>query len=245
MNQTLEAMARAIFKSWFVDFDPVRKGLEPFPQTLWDSRLGWLPSGWNVGSFLDMVEVIGGGTPKTTVPEYWGGGIPWFSVADAPLGGDVFVIATQENISEVGLASSAARLLPFGATIITARGTVGKIALVGEPMAMNQSCYGLIGRAPFFTYFSTQRLLATLRQRVHGSVFDTITRDTLTGVEVVIPPGDLMLEFDRVVSPSLMRVLANLKENRILAAIRDALLPKLLSGEVRVKQAEKMVGEVV
>jgi type I restriction enzyme S subunit len=225
MNQTLEAMARAIFKSWFVDFD-----LHP-------GSIKSLPPNWKMGSFLELVEVIGGGTPKTAVQEFWGGDIPWFSVADSPSDSDVVVVDTANN--------SATRLLPFGTTILSARGTVGNLALTGAPMAMNQSCYGLVGKGeygPFFTYFSTKMLIDTLRQRTHGSVFDTITRDTLAGVQVVIPPAQLAAEFDRVAGPLLSRVLNNLHESRTLAALRDTLLPKLISGELRIGDAERFIG---
>lgn len=223
MNQALEAIARAMFKSWFTGDRPQ-------------------------GCLLDVLDVVGGGTPETGNAAYWGGGIPWFSVGDSPAEGDVFVVSTEKSISVQGLESSAAQILPFGATIVTARGTVGKLALVGEPMAMNQSCYGLIGKGgygPFFIYFTMKSVISTLKQRTHGSVFETITRNTLAGVEVEVPPAKAAVEFEVLVAPYMKRILVNLKENETLAALRDTLLPKLLSGEIRIKQAEKMVGEAV
>lgn len=253
MNQTLEAMARAIFKSWFVDFDPVRakaEGRDPglpadiaalFPDSFEDSEVGEIPKGWSIRLFSEIVQIIGGGTPKTTVAEYWGADIPWFSVVDAPADSDVFVINTDKTISQAGLDNSAARLLPVGATIISARGTVGKVALVGVSMAMNQSCYGLRGieAGPAFTYFATRTLVSLLQQHGHGSVFNTITRDTLAGVSSIAPPEAVLDAFEPVVAPFLQRIKCNLLESRTLAAMRDALLPKLLSGEIRVKDAEK------
>jgi type I restriction enzyme, S subunit len=149
MNETLEAMARALFQSWFVDFDPVHaktEGRDPglpkdladlFPDHFEHSELGQIPAGWWVHPFSAMVEVIGGGTPKTSVSEYWDGNIPWFSVADAPSESDVFVISTEKCITRKGIENSSARLLPEGTTIISARGTVGKLALVGTPMTIN------------------------------------------------------------------------------------------------------------
>ncbi|MFD2270836.1 restriction endonuclease subunit S [Undibacterium arcticum] len=126
---------------------------------------------------------------KTSIPEYWGGDIPWFSVVDAPATTDVFVIDTAKHISVQGLNNSSTKLLAEGTTIISARGTVGRLALVGREMAMNQSCYGLRGKADdaYFTYFSTYRLVESLKQRSHGSVFDTITTDTMRGVFVIYP----------------------------------------------------------
>ena len=178
-NATLEAIAQALFKSWFVDFDPVRakmQGRTPegmnkataalFPDALEESELGLVPKGWRVQSFRDTIHITGGGTPKTSNPEFWGGDIPWFSVVDAPNASDVFVVDTEKRITKAGLQGSSTKLLPTGTTIISARGTVGRLALTGRPMAMNQSCYGLHGRAgdTYFTYFSVKRLVEQLKQ---------------------------------------------------------------------------------
>jgi len=248
MNETLEAMARSIFNSWFVDFDPVcaksegRNSALPkhiadlFPASFEDTELGEIPKGWKVRPFSTAVEIIGGGTPKTNVDEYWNGDIPWFSVADAPNENDVFVIDTKKKINQTGIDHSATRILPIGTTIISARGTVGKVALVGVPMTMNQSCYGLqgTGAGPYFTYFATRQLVVALKQRSHGSVFDTITRDTMAGVAVVVPSRAELNIFEALVAPQMERIRHNLIESRTLAALRDALLPKLISGELRI-----------
>src|SRR5690606_18527750 len=137
----------------------------------------------------NTVHVSGGGTPKTSIPEYWNGDIPWFSVVDAPAATDIWVLDTEKHISEKGVNESSTKPLPIGTTIISARGTVGRLALTGKVMAMNQSCYGLRGKAndTYFTFFRTKRLVDTLKQHSHGSVFDTITRDTLQRVIVVYP----------------------------------------------------------
>ena len=220
-NATLEAIAQALFKSWFVDFDPVHArargeqpaGLAPevaalFPDSFEESALGMIPRGWRVLSFTETIDVIGGGTPKTSISEYWNGDIPWFSVVDAPATTDVFVIETEKHITCEGLNKSSTKLLPVGTTIISARGTVGRLALVGQAMAMNQSCYGLSGKAGdvYFTYFSTHRLVETLKQRTHGSVFDTITRDTLAGVSVVYPQTIVITAFEETIAPVMERI---------------------------------------
>jgi type I restriction enzyme S subunit len=256
MNATLEAMARALFKSWFVDFDPVRAkaaGRQPagmdaetaalFPDGFQDSALGEVPRGWMAAPYDDVIEIISGGTPKTSIAEYWGGNIPWFSVVDAPNPSDVYVIDTEKRITPAGLENSSTCVLPAGTTIISARGTVGKLALTGVAMAMNQSCYGLRGKATFgqfLTYFTTQGVVSTLLQRTHGSVFNTITRDTFKTVEVVVPSHVVARTFEQRVKPYMHRILNNLLESRTLAALRDALLPKLLSGEIRVRAKGEM-----
>lgn len=247
MNETVEAMARALFKSWFVDFDPVRAKAEGrdtglpkdiadlFPDEFEDSERGEIPKGWKVKSFVETVEVIGGGTPKTTVPEYWNGSIPWFSVVDAPDESEVWVVDTEKKITPEGVENSSTKVLPKGTTIISARGTVGRLALVGIPMAMNQSCYGLrriVPETELFTYFSTRTLVGTLQKHAHGSVFDTITRETLAGVLVVMPGENLLRVFETKATPLVEGIRSRLLETQCLAKIRDALLPVLMSGSV-------------
>lgn len=253
MNEALEATARALFKSWFVNFDPVRAKVEGrdsglpqaisdlFPDSFEDSKLGEIPRGWEVERFADTIEIVGGGTPKTSIAEYWDGDIPWFSVVDAPTDSEVWVLNTEKKVTRAGVENSSTRVLPVRTTIISARGTVGRVALVGVPMAMNQSCYGLRGLSGtqgYFNYYSTRELVARLQQHAHGSVFDTITRDTFAGVSVVAPPSELVEHFEKRVGPSLDRIRAGLLEACTLIALRDMLLPKLISGELRVKNAD-------
>ena len=256
MNETLEAMARALFKSWFVDFDPVRakaEGRDPglpkpladlFPDSFEDSALGDIPKGWSVERFADTVNIIGGGTPKTAVPDYWDGEIPWFSVVDAPNNSDVWVVDTAKKITREGIENSSTRILSVGTTIISARGTVGRVALVAVPMAMNQSCYGLRGKfgaRGSFTYYTTRELVTRLQQHAHGSVFDTITQDTMAGVSLASPPAALIEIFETRAGPVLERIRASLFDSQTLAALRDSLLPRLISGELRVKAAERLM----
>ena len=247
-NTTLESIVQALFKSWFIDFDPVRAKMEGctpegmdeataalFPDSFEESELGLVPRGWQALSFTETIDVIGGGTPKTSISEYWNGEIPWFSVVDAPSATDVFVIDTEKHITNVGLNSSSTKLLPVGTTIISARGTVGRLALVGRAMAMNQSCYGLRGKVgdTYFTYFSTRRLVETLKQRTHGSVFDTITRDTLAGVSVVYPSDEIIDVFEKTLDSVMERIKGNLVQAQTLVTLRDTLLPRLISGQLR------------
>ena len=255
-NATLEAIAQALFKSWFVDFDPVRAKMEGrapegmdeataalFPDALEESELGWVPKGWNTQTFRDTINIIGGGTPKTSNAAFWGGEIPWFSVVDAPNAKDVFVVDTDKHITEAGLNGSSTKLLPTGTTIISARGTVGRLALTGRPMAMNQSCYGLLGKAgdAYFTYFSTTRLVEQLKQRAHGSVFDTITQDTFSGVMVSYPTREMIAAFEVSVEPLMLRLRENLLHSGTLATLRDTLLPRLISGQLRLPEAQALV----
>lgn len=189
-------------------------------------------------SFRETIQIIGGGTPKTSNPDFWGGDIPWFSVVDAPAITDVFVVDTEKHITEAGLNGSSTKLLPAGTTIISARGTVGRLALTGCPMTMNQSCYGLRGLAgdSYFTYFSTKRLVEQLQQRAHGSVFDTITQETFAGVPVCFPHESFINAFEGNVEPLMLRIRKNLMQAQTLATLRDTLLPRLISGQLRLPE---------
>ncbi|WP_311568643.1 restriction endonuclease subunit S [Photobacterium arenosum] len=247
VNQTLEQMAQAIFKSWFVDFDPVKakmNGEQPegmdaataslFPEKLVESELGLIPEGWKVSSLSELIKLTGGGTPKRSEEKYWNGDIPWFSVKDVPSGSNVFVVDTDEKITELGLNKSSTKLLPKGTTIITARGTVGKLALVGTDMCMNQSCYGIRGIevGDYYNYFNLKEAVSTLQRNTHGAVFDTITTKTFETYSMAFSGTELANEFDALVAPLLQKIEANVRQNIELAKLRDTLLPKLLSGEI-------------
>ena len=265
-SETLEAMARALFKAWFVDFEPVRAKLEGrwrrgeslpglpahlydlFPDRLVESVLGEIPEGWEVQPLSEVLTIIGGGTPKTSVEEYWGGDIPWFSVVDTPSASDVFVVATEKSITKKGLASSSARLIPKGTTIISARGTVGNLAIAGREMTFNQSCYGLRGTGnvgDYFVYLTAQQMVGQLKSMAHGSVFSTITRQTFEAIQRPVPPPGVLASFEESVAVWFDSILSSVEESRTLAQLRDTLLPMLISGELRVPDAERIVGVAV
>ncbi len=138
----------------------------------------------------EIMDLVGGGTPKTSEPEYWDGDIPWLSVKD--FNNDKrYVYTTEKTITQKGLENSSTKLLKKDDTIISARGTVGEMAMIPFPMAFNQSCYGLRAKPqivdPVFLYYLVKHNVHILKKNTHGSVFDTITRDTFDGIEVEIP----------------------------------------------------------
>lgn len=138
----------------------------------------------------EIMDLIGGGTPKTSVPEYWNGDIPWLSVKDFN-NDNRYVYVTEKKITQEGLENSSTKLLKKDDIIISARGTVGEIAMIPFSMAFNQSCYGLRAKPgivdPVYLYYLVKHNVHILRKNTHGSVFDTITRDTFDGIEVNIP----------------------------------------------------------
>lgn len=256
-NRTLEAMARAIFQSWFVDFDPVKakaasrtpSGLAAhFPDSFIDSPLGPIPNGWRVGSILEIADLLSGGTPKTSEPSYWDGQIPWASAKDVSQCGEAFLIDTERTITEVGLENSATQVIPALSSVVVARGaTTGRLTMFGDDIAMNQTCYALRCKlkTPRFLYLLLRHEIDAIVRTAHGSVFDTITTATFRASKVCIPASQLIEALEKRIAPMFDQLLGTLRQSRTLAALRDALLPKLISGELRVPDAERIVGRVV
>lgn len=252
MNETLEAMVRAIFKSWFVDFEPVRAKAERrnpglpkplanlFPDSFLDSELGEIPRGWIAGPILKHASLLSGGTPKTDRPMYWNGNILWASAKDVSQCGQTFLITTERTITNKGLEESATQLIPPLCAVVVARGaTTGRMVLFGREMAMNQTCYALASTTstPFFLYCQLRQETDALVHAAHGSVFDTITTSTFANSKVVLPQKPVLEAYEKMVSPLFLRILRNSEESGTLTVLRDTLLPKLISGELRVKAA--------
>ncbi len=260
MNETLEAMARALFKSWFVDFGPVRakaEGRDPglpepladlFPDSFEDSELGEIPRGWTVGPILEHARLMSGGTPKTDRPEYWDGPIWWASAKDVSQSSGSILVDTERTITARGLDESATQMIPAFSSVVVARGaTTGRMVLFGRDMAMNQTCYALATttKTPFALYCRLRVAIDALVHAAHGSVFDTITTSTFASSRIVLPTRPALIAFEERATPAFQRVLGSICESHTLSALRDGLLPKLISGELRVEDAERFVERAV
>ena len=178
----------------------------------------------------ELMNVIGGGTPKTSKPEYWNGDIPWLSVKD--FNNDFrYVYQTEKSITRDGLEHSSTKMLDKGDMIISARGTVGEIASIPYPMAFNQSCYGLKAKCDLITsdflYYLIKHNIAILKQQTHGSVFDTITRDTFDGIEVDIPDLDEQKEIASLLSDLDAKIELNTKINNNLEQQAQAIYQQM------------------
>ena len=183
--------------------------------------------------FTSLIHVLGGGTPKTGTPEFWNGDIPFFTPKDV---GSPYTFQTEKMITTTGLEHCNSRLYPENTTFVTARGTVGKVSLAGKPMAMNQSCYALASDSidPILVYFYTLRAVDSLKHKASGAVFDAIvTRDFETEVVSVIPETESKAIL-ALIAPMMRAIHSNAEGSIRLAALRDALLPRLMSGEIDV-----------
>lgn len=225
-NKTLESMAETLFRQWF-DVDSNDE--------------------WQEKNVLDIFTLVGGGTPKTSVSEYWTDEIPWISGGDISAAHQGYLYSTEKSISLAGLQNSSAKLLPKNSTVISARGTVGKYALLARDMAFSQSNYGIvskIGNYPFFIYLLVGFIVDDLLTAAYGSVFDTITTRTFESVNLKFPSLNSIEKFNEEISPIFSKKETNTQQIKTLETLRDTLLPKLMSGEVRVQYAEEKLESV-
>ncbi|EBU2204368.1 restriction endonuclease subunit S [Salmonella enterica] len=225
-NKTLESMAETLFRQWF-DVDSNDE--------------------WQEKNVLDIFTLVGGGTPKTSVAEYWTDEIPWISGGDISAAHQGYLYSTEKSISLAGLQNSSAKLLPKNSTVISARGTVGKYALLARDMAFSQSNYGIvskIGSYPFFIYLLVGFIVDDLLTAAYGSVFDTITTRTFESVNLKFPSLNSIEKFNEEISPIFSKKETNTQQIKTLETLRDILLPKLMSGEVRVQYAEEKLESV-
>ena len=192
---------------------------------------------WEETTLYDSIQLIGGGTPKTTVPEYWDENIKWLAGGDIASNHKGFVMKTEKNISDKGLNNSYTKLLPKYSTVISARGTVGKYCMLSEPMAFSQSNYGIVPKFKdcfFFTYLLVAYSVGELQSAAYGSVFDTITTNTFKEHRIKLPGNNEIEAFNQKMLPYFEKNLNNQIQINQLTKLRDTLLPKLMSGEVRV-----------
>jgi type I restriction enzyme S subunit len=265
MSETLETMARALFKSWFVDFDPVRAKMEGrwqrgqslpglpahlydlFPDRLVDSELGEIPEGWGVKSIGDLAEVVGGSTPKTECAEFWDGGTHhWVTPKDLSGLSMPVLLDTERKITDAGLAQISSGLLPRGTVLLSSRAPIGYLAIAEVPVAVNQGFIAMKPRQGVSNLFLLRWARAAhdeILSHANGSTFLEISKASFRPIRVVTPPTPIMDAFDQFSRPMYGKVVENALESRTLAALRDALLPKLISGEIRVKDAERFLQE--
>ncbi|WP_416441265.1 restriction endonuclease subunit S [Leeuwenhoekiella sp. A16] len=185
-----------------------------------------MPENWKTYKLSEVFEIIGGGTPKTKIKEYWDGNISWLSVVDFN-NDQRTVFSTEKSITELGLQKSSTKILSKGQLIISARGTVGQIAQLGRDMAFNQSCYGLSGKEKLlindFGYYLLKSSITNIQANSHGSVFDTITRNTFENIEAHIPEIEEQRSITSILSALDDKIELNLQMNKTLEEMAMAL----------------------
>ena len=212
INAELETLAKTIYDYWFVQFDfPDAKG-RPYKSSggkmVWNEALKReIPAGWEDSNITAVAEVLGGATPSKANPDYWNGDIPFFTPTDA--GGNVFQLQTEDSITKLGLNNCSSDLFEKGTVFITARGSVGKIAVAGKAMAMNQSCYAFVPNAAAnypYVFQHAKTLIHHLKVKASGSTFNSIVTNDIEWTRLISPKPELVSAYCKKVTPLFERI---------------------------------------
>lgn len=259
-NQTLEQMAQAIFKSWFVDFDPVKakmngelpEGMDAATASLFPEKLvseTGLPEGWIQSEIGDEVTVVGGGTPSKKNDDFWvDGDIHWTSPKDLSGVQDKVLLDTASKVTEAGLKKISSGLLPIDTVLLSSRAPVGYLALAKVPMAINQGYIAMKCEKQLPPEFVLQwcvHRMDEIKQRASGSTFAEISKKSFKPISVVVPSGEVLSAYRKVVKPLYDAITSNARQNEQLSTLRDTLLPKLLSGEVNLEEDRSLSGALI
>lgn len=262
MNRTLEALAQKLFKSWFVDFDPVvakSQGRKPFglsdelaslfPSEFEDSEQGPIPNGWRVSVIGQEASIVGGSTPATDEPEYWKDGRHcWVTPRDLSRLEDPVLFDTERKITDAGLARISSGLLPVGTVLLSSRAPIGYVAVAGVPTAINQGFIAIQCDKSLPNQFVRQWVsenMGEIEARAGGTTFAEISKSAFRPIPVLVPSTELLVAFQAQAETLFDRLSQNVKQSKALAKLRDLLLPRLLSGELRVPDAEREVEAIL
>ncbi|MGR3761084.1 restriction endonuclease subunit S [Roseobacteraceae bacterium NS-SX3] len=258
MCATLEEMARALYRSWFVDFEPVHaRALGQAPvhmdeatAALFPDNFGpdGLPTGWEMSTIGEVAETVGGATPKTREPAYWDGPHRWATPRDLSKLGQPILFETDRTITDEGLAKISSGLSPAGTVLLSSRAPIGYVAIAQNPVAVNQGFIALRETdriSSVEAYFWVQSNMDAILANANGSTFQEISKKNFRPLPCVVAPDSVRGAFRNLAGTWLDRVADLCAESANLAALRDTLLPRLMSGELRIREAEKHVEEVL
>lgn len=233
INADLEEMAQAIFKNWFVDFEPFKDG------KFVDSELGMIPEGWKVGRLDEIADVVGGSTPSKAKPEYYTQkGIAWLTPKDLSNHPAVYSSRGEIDITEEGYNSTSTKLMPKGTVLFTSRAPIGYISIAQNDICTNQGFKSLVPRkaGTCFLYCFLKYVTPEIENKSTGSTFKEASGALMKSLQVIMPEQKVFEEFETIVSPLFARIESLEKENSRLSLLRDTLLPRLMSGELEVPE---------
>jgi type I restriction enzyme S subunit len=257
-NATLEAIAQTLFKSWFVDFDPVRAKMEGhapegmdeatailFPAAFEESALGLTPKGWGVVAISELVDAVGGSTPDTTNQAFWAPGIHhWTSPKDLSGAKSPVLLDTERKVSDAGLAKISSGLLPVGTLLMSSRAPIGYLSLTKIPVAINQGYIAMLPGGtlpPPYLYFWCRSNMDAIKGRANGSTFMEISKKAFRPIPALQPPPSVVARFADIAEAMFARLAENERQARSLEALRDSLLPRLISGQLRMPEVAAAV----
>lgn len=233
INADLEEMAQAIFKNWFVDFEPFKDG------KFVDSELGMIPEGWKVGRLDEISDVVGGSTPSKAKPEYYTQkGIAWLTPKDLSNHPAVYSSRGEIDITEEGYNSTSTKLMPKGTVLFTSRAPIGYISIAQNDICTNQGFKSLVPKkaGTCFLYCFLKYVTPEIENKSTGSTFKEASGALMKSLQVIMPEQKVFEDFEEIVCPLFARIESLEKENSRLSLLRDTLLPRLMSGELEVPE---------
>lgn len=233
INADLEEMAQAIFKNWFVDFEPFKNG------KFVDSELGMIPEGWKVGRLDEIADVVGGSTPSKAKPEYYTQkGIAWLTPKDLSNHPAVYTSRGVIDITEEGYNSTSTKLMPKGTILFTSRAPIGYISIAQNDICTNQGFKSLVPKkaGTCFLYCFLKYVTPEIENKSTGSTFKEASGSLMKSLQVIMPEQKVFEEFEEIVSPLFARIESLEKESSRLSLLRDTLLPRLMSGELEIPE---------
>ena len=233
INADFEEMAQAIFKNWFVDFEPFKDG------KFVDSELGMIPEGWKVGRLDEIADVVGGSTPSKAKPEYYTQkGIAWLTPKDLSNHPAVYTSRGEIDITEEGYNSTSTKLMPKGTILFTSRAPIGYISIAQNDICTNQGFKSLVPKkaGTCFLYCFLKYVTPEIENKSTGSTFKEASGALMKSLQVIMPDQKVFEEFEEIVSPLFARIESLEKESSRLSTLRDTLLPRLMSGELKVPE---------
>ena len=240
INTNLELQAQAPYKQWFVDFEFPNEEGKPYKSSggkMVDSGLGLIPEGWSVGKLEDIGDIIGGGTPSKVVAEYYTkNGIAWITPKDLSVSHLKFTAKGETDITELGYKNSSAKIMPRGSVLFSSRAPIGYISIAKNDICTNQGFKSVVpnnGCTAFVYYFLLSNT-ENIESKATGSTFKEASGALMKSLELVIPSDDILEKFEKIMSPIFESQEKFEVENETLATLRDTLLPKLMSGELKV-----------
>lgn len=233
INADLEEMAQAIFKNWFVDFEPFKDG------KFVNSELGMIPEGWKVGRLDEIADVVGGSTPSKAKPEYYTQkGIAWLTPKDLSNHPAVYSSRGEIDITEEGYNSTSTKLMPKGTVLFTSRAPIGYISIAQNDICTNQGFKSVVPKkaGTCFLYCFLKYVTPEIENKSTGSTFKEASGALMKSLQVIMPEQKVFEDFEEIVCPLFARIESLEKENSRLSLLRDTLLPRLMSGELEVPE---------
>lgn len=261
-NTTLEAIAQALFKSWFVDFDPVHakqqsrmpEGMDAqtaalFPDSFEESELGMVPKGWEVKPIGDLVPTVGGATPDTKNEDFWSPAeFHWSSPKDLSGATSPVLLSTEKKISAAGLKKISSGLLPEGTLLMSSRAPIGYLAIAAVPVAINQGYIAITSGgmlSPLYMLCWCKANMENIKANANGSTFMEISKKAFRPILALKPECKVLNAFEAIAGELFERLKSNEQQAQALENLRDTLLPRLISGQLRLPVAQALAEDAV